>query len=59
MDQRVTKLNHRLGNRTLAAKLVAAGLGTPKAIKAATDKQLKAIPDVGDATVAIIRERIG
>lgn len=59
MDQRVTKLAHKLGDKELSAKLVAAKLDTPRKIKAATDKQLKAIQGVGDATLADVRKRIG
>lgn len=59
MDIRVVKLNKKLRDKALAEKLIDAGLVTPRSIKGATDKQLKAISDVGDATVAIIRDRIG
>lgn len=58
-DIRVVKLNKRLQDKALAEKLVAAGLTTPRDIKAASNKRLKAVQGIGDATVAIIRDRIG
>ena len=59
MDPRANKLNHRLNDRDLAEKLVAAGLDTARKIKAATDRQIKAVQGIGDATLSVIRERIG
>lgn len=59
MDQRITKLNHRLDDLPLATALVNAGLTTPRKIKAASDKALGAIPTIGDATVQAIRQKIG
>jgi len=58
-DIRVVKLNKRLQDKALAEKLVAAGLTTPRDIKAASNKALKAIRGIGDGTVAVIRDRIG
>jgi len=40
-------------------RLVAAGLDTPRKIKAAKDADLKAIKGIGDATVAAVRGRLG
>jgi hypothetical protein len=59
MDIRVVKLNKRLQDKALAERLIAAGLITPRDIKGATDKQLKAISGIGDVTVQLIRDRIG
>ena len=59
MNQLIDKLNHKLGDRELARKLVAAGYTTPRDIKAASNQALKAVQGIGDATVAVIRQRIG
>jgi hypothetical protein len=53
----MNKLTVQLGDRDLAALLVEAGLDTPRKIKAATDKQLIAIPGIGPAKKAKIRAR--
>ena len=57
MDARVQKLQ-RLGlEQADAAALVQAGFDTPAKIKAATDKKLEAVPGVGKAKRAKLRER--
>ena len=40
-----------------AAALVKAGLNTPRRIKAATDKEIEAVPTIGKAKRAELRER--
>ena len=59
MDQRVRKLNHRLQDADLAAKLVAAGLDTPRKIKAASNEAIEAIPTIGKTTRQAIQAAIG
>jgi len=57
VDERVRKLTHLLRDADTAAKLVEAGLDTPRRIKAATDDQLEAVRGVGPATRADLRKR--
>ena len=59
MDQCILRLEHRGLDASTAQKLVDAGYYTPRMIKAASDRELKAIPGIGDAAVARIREAIG
>lgn len=54
MDGRVRKLAHKLDAK-LVEKLVEAGLGTPRKIKAAEDKDIKAVPGVGQSGVDEMR----
>ena len=57
MNARVQKLQ-RLGlEQADAEALVKAGLDTPARLKAATDKQIEAVPGVGKAKRAELRER--
>ena len=57
MDARVQKLAMKLGDRALAAKLVQAGLDTPRKIKAATDKELEGVEGIGKSARETIRGR--
>ncbi len=57
MDARVEKLARLSVDRADAERLVNAGLDTPRKIKAATDKQLEAVPGIGKAKRAELRER--
>jgi len=57
MDARVQKLAIKLGDTELAQALVRAGLDTPRKIKRATDKELLAVPGVGQARRAELRKR--
>ena len=57
MDARARKLAIKLRDRELAQKLVDAGFDTPAKIKRASDKDIRAIPGVGDKTLKGIRER--
>lgn len=57
ITQRLAK-HYGLGLRT-ATRLVEAGLTTPKLIKAASDADLLALPNIGQTAVQDIRERIG
>ena len=57
MDMRVLKLSHFV-DKDVAEKLVAAGLDTPRKIKAADDKEIEAIKGIGKATKDAIRGRI-
>ena len=57
MDQRVFKLNHRLHDCELAERLIAAGLDTPRKIKAASDKQVEGVEGVGKSALETIRGR--
>ena len=59
MDQRTARLSKRLEDQGIAEKLVAAGLTTPRKIKAATDQMIKAIPGIGAVALALIRNKIG
>lgn len=55
----VKRLQKKGLSRAVAAKLVLAGFSTPRAIKAATDSQLRAIEGIGYATVTEIRQKVG
>ena len=55
MDARVMKLAHKLNDKELAEKLVEAGLDTPRKLKAAKDKDIKAAPGVGQSGVDKVR----
>ena len=57
MDARVEKLAHLGVDKVDAERLVNAGLDTPRKIKAATDKELEALPGIGKAKRAELRER--
>ena len=57
MDQRVQKLKHFV-DKDVAEALVAAGLDTPRKIKAADDKDIEAVKGIGKAKRAEIRQRI-
>ena len=57
MNARVQKLQQLGLERTDAEALVKAGLDTPARLKAATDKQIEAVPGVGKAKRAELRER--
>ena len=57
MDARVQKLQIKLGDTELAQALVRAGLDTPRKIKAATDKELLAVPGVGQTRRAELRKQ--
>ena len=59
MDARTRKLTVKLKDPELAAALVKAGFHNPAKIRAASDKELKAVASVGSATVAILRRKIG
>jgi len=52
------KLAIKLKDRQLARLLVRAGLTTPRAIRNATDEELRAINGVGPATLQAIRGRL-
>lgn len=57
MDARVLKLDHLLKDKELAARLVRAGLSTPRLIKAATNRELLAVEGVGPVTMRLLREK--
>ena len=60
MDVRVRKLKIFLdghGAETVIIALVEAGYDTPRRIKAATDEQLLAVPGIGPAKLAALREK--
>jgi hypothetical protein len=59
MDPRTIRINRKLSDLRLAQRLVNAGYGTPKLIKAATDEALAIIPGVSVEDVQTIRARIG
>jgi hypothetical protein len=52
----VRKLTHKLRDAELARALVAAGLDTPRKIKAASDEELEAA--AGKSGLAAVRKRI-
>jgi DNA integrity scanning protein DisA with diadenylate cyclase activity len=54
MDGRVRKLAHKLDAK-LVEKLVEAGLDMPRKIKAAKDKDIKAVPGIGQSGVDKVR----
>jgi len=56
MNQRVQKLSHFV-DKDVAEALVAAGLDTPRKIKAVDDKAIEAIKGIGKAKKDKIRER--
>jgi DNA uptake protein ComE-like DNA-binding protein len=56
MDANELKFAQRLGDPSLAAKLVKAGLRNPGDIRDLDDKQLEAIQGIGKATVAQLRK---
>ena len=55
---RERKLARKLGDKDLAAALVAAGLDMPHKIRQASDEDLEAVPGIGKAKRGQIRERI-
>jgi len=57
MDARGLKLAMKLGDPELAEKLVRAGFDNPAKLRAASDKQLKAVPGVGQASLDKIRKK--
>ncbi len=57
MDKRVMKLSRIVGTEDAEA-LVAAGLDTPRKIKAADDKDIEAIKGIGKSKRAAIRKSI-
>lgn len=57
MDQRVTKLKHKFNDSELAASLVAAGLDTPKKIKAVSKTELN--KRIGKSKADQVKEEIG
>ena len=58
MDAYASRLAVHLGDEALAAMLVKAGFKLAKQVKAATDKDLLAVPGIGKATLKQIRERL-
>ena len=56
MDKRVKKLAHYVGED--AEALVAAGLDTPRKIKAASDDEIEKIKGIGPAKRKAILERL-
>lgn len=56
LDVRTQRLSRKL-DQDVAEKLVAAGFDTPRKIKAATDRALRAIDGIGQAAVTAIREQ--
>ena len=59
MNPQVKKLTHYGISEEVAERLVAAGLHTPRLIRFAPDSIIKAIRGIGQATLAIVREKIG
>ena len=57
MDARVRKLQLKGIDLRDAQALVAAGFATPRDIKAASDRELRAVEGVGPAKLKQIRER--
>ena len=57
MDRRVQKLKHFV-DKDVAEALVAAGLTTPRQIKAADDQDIEAVKGIGKAKKAAIRAMI-
>ena len=55
MDGKTSKLAHKLNDAELAGKLVKAGLDTPRKLKAADDKDIKAISGVGQSGADKVR----
>lgn len=58
VDPRVQKLALKLRDLDLASRLVAAGFDNPAKIRKAADKDLKAVPGVGQASVDKLRKRL-
>jgi len=56
MEPAVSKLSRKLGDTQLAKRLVEAGLGTPGKIRRAKDKDIKAVPGIGQSGVDKVRE---
>jgi DNA uptake protein ComE-like DNA-binding protein len=56
MNANELKFARRLGDPSLAAKLIKAGLRNPGDIRHLDDKQLEDIPGIGKATVAQLRK---
>jgi len=54
----MSKLAIKLQDAELAAALAEAGYTNPRKIRNASDKDLKAIPGLGDAAVGKIREKL-
>ena len=57
MNVSARKLTVKLNDPALAALLVGAGFDNPRKIRDASDKDLKAIPDLGQASLEKVRER--
>lgn len=57
MDARAMKLKQKLGDDTLAAELIAAGLDTPKKIKALSKSALEKA--IGKTKAGKVLERVG
>ena len=55
---KVRKLTVKLGDADLAQKLVIAGFDNPARIRNAEDKDLRAIPGIGQASLDKIRGRL-
>ena len=53
----MSKLAIKLKDAELAAKLTEAGYTNPRKIRNASDKDLRAIPGLGQATLAKVREK--
>ena len=53
----MSKLAILLQDEELAAKLTEAGYTNPRKIRNASDKDLRAIPGLGQATLAKVREK--
>ena len=58
MDAKVQKLGIKLGEPGLAALLANAGFDNPAKIRKAEDKDLRAIPGIGQASLDKIRGRL-
>ena len=58
MDVKVQKLAIKLRDAELAQKLVIAGFDNPAKIRRAEDKDLRAIPGIGQASLDKIRGRL-
>ena len=61
MDARVKKLRiyFERGSLEDAEALVAAGFGTPRTLREASDESILAVPGIGPAKLSAIRERLG
>jgi len=58
MDPRTEKLAIKVRDANIALLLVQAGYDSPAKIRAASDKDLKAVPGVGQVGVKRIREKL-